>query len=68
MFDFLEIKKEKFKLKNFNQFKFEGISMMIKCFSADYHTIRVEKVKKIKYKVEDYLSKKIINQYRDIKI
>jgi hypothetical protein len=68
MFDFLEIKKEKFKLKNFNQYKFEGISHDDKMLYADYHTIRVEKVKKIKYKVEDYLSKKIINQYRDIKI
>ena len=68
MFNFLGIKKEKFKLKNITQFKFQGIHYDDTVISGDYHTIRVDKVKKIKYKVEDYLSKEIINQYKDIKI
>ena len=68
MFDFLEIKKEKFKLKNFNQFEFQGINYDDTVVSGNYHTIRVDKVKKINYNVEDYLSKEIIDQYKDIKI
>ena len=68
MFDFLEIKKEKFKLKNFNQFEFQGINYDDTVVSGNYHTIRVDKVKKINYNIEDYLSKEIINQYKDIRI
>jgi len=68
MFDFLKIKREKFKFKNIKQFKFQGINYDDSMISGDYHTIRVNKVEKIKYNVEDYLSKEIINQYKDITI
>jgi len=68
MFDFLEIKREKFKFKNIKQFEFQKINYNDIVLDGDYHTIRVDKVKKIKYKVEDYLSKEIIDQYKNIKI
>ena len=68
MFDFLEIEREKFKLQNIKQFQFEGISYNDDVLSGDFHTIRENEIKKINYNIEDFLSKEIIDQYKDIKI
>lgn len=68
IFTFLELKKENFKLNNLKQFVFDNTMYNDAVISGDYHTIRTTNIKKIKYKIEDYLPKKIIKKYEDIDI
>jgi len=68
IFKFLELKKEKFKLKNLKQFNFDNISYDDTAVGGDYHTIRTENVKKIEYNIKNYLPKKLINKYENINI
>lgn len=68
IFEFLELEKEIFNLNNLKQFEFDTVQYDDTKVSGNYHTIRVDNIKKIDYKVEEYLPKEIINQYKDIKI
>jgi hypothetical protein len=68
IFNFLELKEEKFNLKNLKQFNFDNVYYNDKVVAGDYHIIRTKNIKKIKYDIKNYLSKEIINKYENIDI
>lgn len=68
IYDFLEIEKEKFNLNSLNQFSFDGTVFDDSKIFGPLHTIRVDKIKKINYDINDYLPKHIIEKYKEITI
>ena len=65
IFRFLKLKPEKLDLNNLKQYTFDGMSYDDKNVEGPFHSIDVDKVKQINYKVEDYLPKKIIDRYKN---
>lgn len=67
IFNFLNLKKEKIKFKNFKQFEINDIKY------EDYeiknlHKIRTDKINKSKYNYKKYLTKDLINKYSKLDI
>ena len=65
IFRFLKLKPEKLDLNNLKQYTFDGMSYDDKNVEGPFHSIDVDKVKQINYKMEDYLPKKIIDRYKN---
>jgi hypothetical protein len=69
IFNFLNLKYEKIKFKNFKQFEINGIKYndnIINC--KNLHKIKTDKISLNEYKVEEILSKEIINKYSNLDI
>ena len=63
--NFLEIK-EKFKLKNFNQYVINNVYYEDnQTERGDIHLIRLENISKLNYNIEDYLPQEIIQKYKN---
>lgn len=63
--NFLEIK-EKFEIKDFNQYKINDIVYDDKATErGDIHSIRVGDISKLNYNIENYLSNDIIEKYKN---
>jgi hypothetical protein len=67
IYNFLNIKAD-VDINNLEQFKINEVSYDDTINGCELHTIRVDSIKKIDYKIEDYLPTSVINKYRDIKI
>ena len=67
LFNYLNLKKEKIKLKNFNQFSFDGHQYNDSVLPKDIHTIRTNVIKKNNYDVYKYVPQNIINKIKYIK-
>ena len=65
IFKFLKLKQEKIDLKNIKQFKFANMRYDDSMHNTSMHTIRTNKIKQIKYDIEKYLPKSIIDEYKD---
>lgn len=68
VYDFLDIPKFKHRFTNMNQLKINGVSYDDSVFGGDLHTIRTDSVSKNKYKINDILPNKIIEQYNNYNI
>jgi sulfotransferase len=70
IFDFLEIPFKDFKTENFEQFKANEINYddSVFNFKNSLHTIRTNKIEKNNYKLEDILSKEIIEKFKDLNL
>lgn len=68
MFDYLEIPFEDFNLNNLKQFSVNNVNYNDSIYKAQLHTIRTDKIQFNKYKIEDYLSANIIEQYSNLDI
>ena len=53
---------------NISQFKINDIEYNDKINGCELHKIRIDSIKKINYKIEDYLPASVINKYKDIEI
>ena len=62
---FVGVKKFKIKL---NSFSFNGLPYDDSILGAAVHEVRLNKVKKLKYNIEDMLPKSIIKKYKNLKI
>ena len=68
IFRFLKLKPEKLDLNNLKQYTFEGMGYDDTHVEGPFHSIDVDKVKKVNYKVEDYLPKTIIDRYKNARL
>lgn len=68
IYNFLNIEKENLKFDNLNQFSFDGTYYDDSHTYGPLHTIRLDKVEKLNYKLEDYLPTSIIKKYKGITI
>lgn len=68
IYSFLNLSNQNVSLNNIQQYSLENTFFDDSVVNADLHTIRVDKIQKINYKVEDYLTTSIIQKYKDIKI
>jgi len=68
IYSYLNIDSFEHKLKNFNSFSVNDIKYNDNVLNAPLHTIRTDKIKLNKYKIEDYLPKNIIKQYSNLDI
>ena len=66
IFQFLQLKPEKLSLTK--QFSFGDMQYDDQHVEGPFHSIRLDKVGKINYKVEDYLPRRIIERYENISI
>jgi hypothetical protein len=68
IYSYLNIESFKHKLKNFNDFYANGMKYDDSVLPFVLHTIRTDKIKLNKYKIEDYLPTNIIKQYSNLDI
>jgi hypothetical protein len=68
MFDYLKIPFVDFDLNNLKQFSANNVNYNDRVLNAPLHKIRTDKIKLNKYKIEDYLSANIIEQYSNLDI
>lgn len=68
IFDYLEIPFTNFDLSNLKQFSINNVSYDDSVLGVKLHTIRTDKIKLNKYKIENYLPFNIIKQYSNLDI
>jgi sulfotransferase len=68
IYSYLNIDSFEHKLKNFNSFSANNIKYNDSVLTAPLHTIRTNKMKLNKYKIEDYLPTNVIKQYSNLDI
>lgn len=65
IFKFLNLKQENLDLKNLKQFEFANMSYDDSMFNNTLHTIRTNKIEQVKYDIQKYLPRSIIDKYKD---
>jgi len=66
IFNFLKIPFKPLKASNINQLLINNVRYDDSVFGVLLHNVRTDKIKKNSYKIEDYLSKKIIEKYSEV--
>tara|TARA_R100001086_G_scaffold249748_2_gene190697 strand:- start:2444 stop:3199 length:756 start_codon:yes stop_codon:yes gene_type:complete len=68
IYNFLNIEPEHLNYDQLNQFSFDNTFYDDSHIYNDTHTIRVNKIKKLNYKIEDYLPPNVIEKYKGVNI
>jgi len=66
IYSFLNINNFKHKFKNFDDFSVNNIKYDDSVLPSNLHKIRTNIIQRNKYKIEDYLPKKVINKYSSL--